>query len=311
MISGVPQGTVLGPTLFLLYINDLPLQVSSSTTRLFADDCIVYREIDSPADAKLLQHDLDALQNWERTWLMSFNPNKCSVMSFRPCRNSHNIEYTIHETVLTRSKTYKYLGLHLSDDFKWTTHICRITKKAYQQLCFIRINTRNLPKSFRETAYKSLIRPHVEYCSSVWDPHTLSDTQKIERIQRQAARYVTGDYRRSSSVSEMLHNLTWTNLSTRRSVNRLTMIYKILNGHSAITPNNFFEFNKTQTRKEHNLTLRTYQPRGNIDKFAFVQRSIPAWNTLPNVIVQANSTEQVRVLLEKHLQQNPLPSLAF
>ena len=151
-------------------------------------------------------------QNWERTWLMSFNPKKCSVMSFRPCRNSHNIEYTIHETVLTRSKTYKYLGLHLSDDFKWTTHISRITKKAYQQLCFVRRNTRNLPKSFRETAYKSLIRPHVEYCSSVWDPHTLSDTQKIERIQWQAARYVTGDYRRSSSVSEMLHNLKWTNL---------------------------------------------------------------------------------------------------
>ena len=187
-------------TLFLLYINDLPLQVSSLTTRLFADDCIVYREIDSPADAKLLQHDLHALQNWERTWLMSFNPKKCSVMSFRPCRNSHNIKYTIHETVLTRSKTYKYLGLHLSDDFKWTTHISRITKKAYQQLCLVRRNTRNLPKSFRETAYKSLLRPHVEYCSSVWDPHTLSDTQKIERIQRQAARYVTGDYRRSSSV---------------------------------------------------------------------------------------------------------------
>ena len=112
-----------------------------------------------------------------------------------------------------------------------------------------------------------MIRPHVEYCSSVWDPHTLSDTQKIERIQRQAARYVTGDYRRSSSVSEMLHNLKWTNLSTRRSVNRLTMIYNILNGHSAITPNYFFEINRTQTRKKHNLTLRTYQPRGNIDKY--------------------------------------------
>ena len=90
-----------------------------------------------------------------------------------------------------------------------------------------------------------------------------------------------------------------------------TMIYKILNGHSAITPNNFFEFNKMQTRKKNNLTLRTYQPRGNIYKFAFVQRSIPEWHTLPNVIVQANSTEQFRVFLEKHLQQYPLPSLAF
>ena len=250
------------------------------------------------------------LNYFSMTWMPSKTgkePGWChsiqrSVLLWVSALVGTHIEYTIHETVLTRSKTYKYLGLHLSDDFKWTTHISRITKKAYQQLCFVRRNTRNLPKSFGETAYQSLIRPHVEYCSSVWDPHTLSDTQKIERIQRQAARYVTGDYRRSSSVSEMLHNLKWTNLSTRRSVNRLTMIYNILNGHSAITPNNFFEFNRRE--KLHNFTLRTYQPRGNIDKFAFVQRSIPEWNTLPNVIVQANSTEQFRVLLEKHrLQQ--------
>ena len=144
------------------------------------------------------------------------------------------------------------------------------------------------------------------------DPHTLSDTQKIERIQRQAARYVTGDYRRSSSVSEMLHNLKWTNLSTRRSVNRLTMIYNILNGHSAITPNNFSEFNRTQTRKKHNLTLRTYQPRGNIDKFAFVQRSIPEWNTLPNVIVQfkpSRRSSSGSCSRNTYTTAKPLPSL--
>ena len=172
-------------------------------------------------------------------------------MSFRPCRNSHNIEYTIHENC-----PYSIQKLQIS----WTSslwwlqmdnpHLPHHKEGVPAAVSFVRRNTRNLQKSFRETAYKSLIRPHVEYCSSVWDPHTLSDTQKIERIQRQAARYVTGDYRRSSSVSEMLHNLKWTNLSTRRSVNRLTMIYKILNGHSAITPNNFFEFNRTQTRKE-------------------------------------------------------------
>ena len=115
-------------------------------------------------------------------------------------------------------------------------------------------------------------------CCRLWKWNT---SETIERIQRQAARYVTGDYRRSSSVSEMIHNLKWTNLATttRRSGNRLNMIYKILNGQSAITPNNFFELNKTQMRKKHNLTLRTHQPWGNIDKFAFVQRSIPEWNT--------------------------------
>ena len=127
--------------------------------------------------------------------------------------------------------------------------------------------------------------PHVEYCSSVWDPHTrLSDTQKIERIQRQAARYVTGDYRRSSSVSEMLYNLKWTNLSTRRSVTQTH--YDLQN------PERSFCHHSKQflwiRRRVKNITslFVHYQPRGNIDKYAFVQRSIPEWNTLPNVIVQ-------------------------
>ena len=109
-----------------------------------------------------------------------------------------------------------------------------------------------------------------------------------------------------AAFSEMLHNLTWTNLSTRRSVNRLTMIYKILNGHSAITPNNFFEFNKTQMRKKHNLTLRPYQPRGNIDKLHLYNAPFQSGTHYQTLLFKpTRRSSRFRVLLEKHLHSKP------
>ena len=302
--SGVPQGTVLGPTLFLLYINDLP-EVTTSTTRLFADDCMLYREINSSADSKMLQNDLDALQRWENTWLMSFNPSKCSVMRFCPSRSSVNYSYYIHNTALQKCESGKYLGVTLSNNFKWSSHISAISMKANQQLGFIRRNTRFFPQSFREAAYKSLVRPHLEYCCSVWDPHMASEIQKLEKIQRQAARFVSADYRRTSSVTSMINKLKWPSLSSRRTVSRLTMVYRIMNDLVAIHPETFFTINSSKTRKNHDMCFQTYRPRGNIDKFAFAQRSIPEWNKLPSSVVCAGSLDQFKELLNTHFKISP------
>ena len=123
---------------------------------------------------------------------------------------------------------------------------------------------------------------------------------------RRAARYVTGDYKRCSSVTEMIKELEWPSLSERRTAGRLTMVYKILNGLVAIPPEEFFNRSTSRTRKNHNLTLLTYQPRGNVDKFAFVQRSIPEWNKLPGSVVHANSLDHFQGLLLKHLSQAPV-----
>ena len=106
--SGVPQGTVLGPLLFLIYINDLPLKVPS-TRRLFADGSLLYRRIKSPDGAQILQEDLDKLQEWERDWQMSFNANKSEVIRITLKRNPIKTTYTIHGHNLTVNKTGKYL----------------------------------------------------------------------------------------------------------------------------------------------------------------------------------------------------------
>ena len=154
--SGVPQGTVLGPLLFLVYINDLPKEVNS-TSRLFEDDCLLYRIIRSEADTIKLQEDLDRLQMWEKNWLMSFNPDKCEVIRITNKRKTINAQYSIHGQVLQMTDKAKYLGITIDSKISWGPHINNITKKATNTLAFLRKNISSCPKNIRETSYKSLV----------------------------------------------------------------------------------------------------------------------------------------------------------
>ena len=129
--SGVPQGSVLGPILFLLYINDLPAS-TVSPMRLFADDCILYREIKTPEDSQLLQSDLDRVADWERDWLMDLNPAKCSVLRVTRCRVPHAYQYTSHNIPLKVEDSTKYLGLTLTSKLNWTPPPASITSAVRQ-----------------------------------------------------------------------------------------------------------------------------------------------------------------------------------
>ena len=129
--SGVPQRSVLGPLLFLLYINDLPQNIQSKV-RLFADDTAVYLTVGSSDDKDILQSDLDTLQIWERAWDMEFNPSKCQALhitKFKPL----NTQYTLHGQVLESTNTAKYLGVTLSKDLSRNEHTS-ITAKANRTL---------------------------------------------------------------------------------------------------------------------------------------------------------------------------------
>ncbi|KAI8486093.1 hypothetical protein Bbelb_361930 [Branchiostoma belcheri] len=200
--SGVPQGTVLGPLLFLLYINDLPQSVSSHV-RLFADDCLIYRIITKPSDAQGLQSDLDALTGWQNRWLMSFNPFKCHILHITRKRHPILTQYTLCNEILTSVKSHPYLGVHLSDDLRWDTHIKHTTSKAGRVLGVIRRNLTHCPSRVKATCYKALVRPHLEYSATVWDPHTIKGIQAVEAVQRRAARVTLNDYRRTSSWNSL------------------------------------------------------------------------------------------------------------
>ena len=232
--SGVPQGSVLGPCLFLVYINDLPNYVESNS-RLFADDAALDRAIITiPTDPETLQNDLTSLENWESQWDAEFHTVKCNLLTVSRKREKEPRVYTLHGQVLEQVSESKYLGLIHQQDGSWTRHIEETVKKANQTLGFLRRNLKIGSVRTKNLAYKTLVRPILEYASSVWDPHLQKDIDEIEKVQRRAARFVQNRHRNTSSVGEMLFQLEWPTLEERRSESRIQMLTKILDGRVAV-----------------------------------------------------------------------------
>ena len=173
MLLGVPQGSVLGPVLFLIFINDLPDNIRYSV-RLFADDCVLYRNIHSRQDCLTLQEDLTSLGQWEADWQMKFNVAKCHSM--RVTRHQHHkqilFDYSLHKQTLENVQLAKYLGITITDDMDWGQHVSEISSKATKTLGFLRRNLAFAPRSTKEVAYKTLVRPKLEYAAPIWSPHS-------------------------------------------------------------------------------------------------------------------------------------------
>jgi len=233
VVSGVPQGTVLGPLLFLLYVNDITEGVLSHI-RLFADDCVLYKSIASSSDSDILQDDLTRLVSWSDKWQMSFNIKKCSMMHLMRRKKQCSLPmYTMKGIPLTVVSSHSYLLVEIQSDLRWNDHIDKIIKKASKTLGMVRRNLSGCNKNIKSLAYTSLVRPSVEYASSVWDPYLSKHIQQLEMIQRRSARFVHADYRYSSSPSAMIDNLKWQKLETRRKIARLSLFFKASNGKVA------------------------------------------------------------------------------
>ena len=187
VLSGVPQGSVLGPALFLIYINDLPEYVTNSTVRLFADDALLYLTIHSTSDCIKLQEDLNNLERWESDWQMSFHPEKYEVIHITTKKKPILHKYTLHGHTLSSVPQIKYLGVHISNDLKWNSHINSISSKANQTIGFLKRNLKINSPTIKEKAYKSIVRPKLEYCNTVWDPKSIKKSQRRQKIKPYAS----------------------------------------------------------------------------------------------------------------------------
>ena len=155
VLSGVPQGTVLGPLLFSLYINDISSDIESEI-RLFADDCVCYREIKDEKDTMKVQRDIDRLGSWARKWGMRFQPVKCNMMQLTRKRiKKINASYTLEGTNLENVESIKYLGVTITSDLRWNTHVSNVCTKANRTLGFLRRNLYSCPQEVKEAAYKA------------------------------------------------------------------------------------------------------------------------------------------------------------
>ena len=226
--SGVPQGSVLGPILFLIYINDIVDNVRCKV-RLFADYTVIYREIKTLLnDICCLQNNLNIIAGWCSSRQLDLNVKKCISMNFTHSNSVTHVPYNISGYPFQFVRHHKYLGITLSSSFSFKEHIRNVVGKANRMQSLASRILRGCSWRVKETAYFSLIRPLTEYCCAIWDPHEVGLTSSLEMVQRRAARFVKGDYRFDSSVSVMIESLGWNSLSDRRLDYRRKLFNKFL-----------------------------------------------------------------------------------
>ena len=300
--SGVPQGTVTGPLDFLMYINDLPDGLSS-TTRLFADDCVLYTSGTTPKDFQGLQEDLVKLEEWQDRWAMSFNPAKCVIMKLPSQGAQSNVEkvYTFCGQALQEVSTYPYLGVEIDNRLRWDAHINKVCSKASRVLGFLRRNFWTAPKEVKHLSYQTLVRPILEYASPAWDPHFKKDVQRIEAIQRRAARFCTGNFKQTSSVTSMLKELNWESLEERRKNSRLCLMFQVIKGLVAVNPNGLIHVTSRPTRG-NSIKLLQQLIKRDVHKFSFFPRTSRDWNELNLDTLSINSLNSFKMKLTKKAQ---------
>ena len=183
VLSGVPQGSILGPLLFFVYINDLPLSVRYAQSLIFADDTKCYHSIMHPRDSNLLQLDLDSLHDWSTMWNLKFQGKKCVHVRFSTSSHAP-VSYRLDDHVIESRSTHRDLGVTLCHDLSWDHHCDVISAKAYRCLGLLRRTfcSANCISTKKEL-YLTLVCSKVMYCSQLWCPHKLKDVRKLEAIQ--------------------------------------------------------------------------------------------------------------------------------
>jgi len=234
-----------------------------------------------------LQSDLTKLQAWQDRWLMEFNVSKCYIMRITNKKEPPTSTFSFCGQVLQEVTSHPYLGVELDSKLR-----NKIINKANKTLGFLRRNLWYCTEEVKTTAYEALVRPILEYSSVVWDPYYEKDIQKVEMIQRRAARFCVNDYGQQSSVTKMLAELEWDTLQTRRSNSRLHMMYKItndlvgINKHLYITP-----AVDSRSRHSHSKKLQELSCNTNVYKYSYFPRTIREWNNLTNNNVTSISLE--------------------
>lgn len=276
--SGVPQGSVLGPLLFLIYINDLPSCITSNI-HLFADDCVIFREITCDGDITSLQHDLNSISLWCKTWLMELNNKKCQFL--RVSRANHQLpNYYLDNTPLQSVTNYKYLGVHITTDLTWTVHCNYVIKNANRMLGYLRRNFSTAPSFLKLLLYTTLIRPKLEYSAAVWDPSHANLIHSLEMVQNNSIRFILSNYNRTASITAMKSSLNLPSLSSRRKMFRLHLFHKLFH-HTSLRDGLILPPSYISPRLDHSHKVGLPSCRTRAFSQSFIPRTSEDWNRLP------------------------------
>ena len=295
--SGVIQGSVLGPLLFLLYVNDVSHIFSSGVRcKLYADDLKLFSVFKTSDEYGSLQNDLDTLKQWSDTWQLQVSVSKCAFMNIGPLRPAA-LQFNIGSDVVQQVDSYKDLGVTIDSSLKYKEHISNITAKARQKTgllfkCFVTRNVQVLTKAF--TVY---VRPMLEYASSVWSPCYVGLVEKLEAVQRNFTRRIPG--MESKSYSERLEALNLESLELRRLKADLILVYKIIFGLVDVDTDKFFKLRQDSITRGHDFKVIPEHSVIDVRKHFICQRIAHVWNELPPSAVNFASLQAFKNSLKR------------
>ena len=238
IMSGIPQGSVLGPLLFLIYINDLPDGINS-LCKIFADDTSLFSKVSEIHKlASNLNDDLEKISYWAYQWQVQFNPdpNKpANEVIFSRKTNSNNLSHPpikLNNNVISKCPHQKHLGIVLDSKLNFNAHVDKKTKKCNRMIDLIRRLSVTLPQNALLTIYKSFVRPHLDYGDILYDkPNNENFQNKLEKVQCRACLAITGAIQGTSRI-KLYDELGLHSLIKRRWCNKLIFFHKIVNLYS-------------------------------------------------------------------------------
>ena len=285
--SGVPQGTVLGPVLFLLYVNDLTTVVKDSSVKLYADDVKLYVTADLRSNQ--LKDDLQNVSEWAKLWQLNLSFEKCKILnvSRHPTPNI----YALDNNPLENVSSIKDLGIAIDSSLKPHLHVHQVVCRAKKTSACIFKSFRSRNHDFLINMFKVYVRPLLEYASVCWNPGKVTDIDAIERVQKSFIGRFSG-LQEGLSYAQKLKMFGLDSLELRRTHNDLTEVYKIFHGLSPLKKEEFFSLtNHQHSTRGHVLKIKLEKFAHNERKYFFTNRVIPVWNSLSDYEVLAPSVE--------------------
>ena len=277
VLSGIPQGSILGPILFTIFINDLP-DCAQSQCYIFADDTKIYNKSENHDQ---IQNDIDSFLKWSDTWCLYFNAGKCKVMHAGKKNPEHNYKMKIEgkdDVIILECEEEKDLGVTFDKSLKFDVHIQNCISKANKVLGIIKRSFTYLDTEIFIRLYKSLVRPILEYGNVIWYPYLKRQSVAIEKVQRRATKMLPS--LRDFSYEDRLKQMKLPSLKHRRQRGDLIQVYKIFNDIDDIAPELFFTVSPSAITRNTGSKMFVKFCKTNTRKYSFSNRVVHAWNSL-------------------------------
>ena len=302
--SGIIQGSVLGPTLFNVFINDIDASLKYCSILKYADDLRIFLSSPKHADALLelqskLQHDVNSISEWAVTSGMTFNINKCFYATFGQYANCSTRSYKIHDDVIPSSSCFEDLGVTVHSPLSFNKHMDRIVTKAFSRLALINKVFQDKSCNSVLRLYKAIIRPTLDFSSIVWNPFTIGYTKKVERVQKRMCRIIPSI--RHLSYNDQLVKLNMLSLYARRIRFQLISVFKMYKNITNVDFNDFFTLLTNKRTRGHSATLQLKHANNNYRLNFFTVSTIDLWNKLPQTLIDESSLAKFKIGLNAFL----------